>query len=349
MRAEHPSPLCAAPWVAMEFDPFGNVQACCANALHPLGNITRERLPEIWHGPRADALREALAAGDLTRGCDICRHRLHHPGGEIPLEYYNQFARPGAPTTWPRLLSFSLHNTCNLACVMCGADLSSKIRSTRSDLPPLPHVYGDEFFEDLVPFLVACEAIDFAGGEPFLVREHRRVWELLAELGVRPTTSVTTNGTVWNDHVEWVLDTFSPNICVSVDAMDPTTFEAVRVGARFDEVMANIERFEQQAEATGSGVYLSFSMTRHNWSELAPVLRFADEHGMDVSIQTVVEPAHGVQHLPVEELREVVATMERQEVDLLAHLDRNHDGWLRQLARLRAEVDERADGRARPW
>ncbi|MCU1499832.1 MAG: hypothetical protein JWM47_3785 [Acidimicrobiales bacterium] len=340
--------LCGAPFVAMEFDPFGNVQVCCSNALYPLGNVARDSLDEIWRGARATTMRKAMEEGDFSRGCVVCRHRLTFPGGEVPRDYYDNFPVTSSVPEWPQLLSFALHNTCNLECIMCGADLSSKIRAKRTDLPPLPHVYDEQFFDDLRPYLANCRSIDMAGGEPFLVREHREIWRLLGELENPPVVSVTTNGTVWNDYVEGILASFDLNLCVSVDGITPETFELVRTGARHAEVMANLERFRAYAAERGTGVFLSFSMVRQNWFELGRVLSFAEERGIEVSVQTVIEPEFGVQHLPTPELQAVVDAMEAEGADLRPHLELNGDAWDRQVLRLRAELDERRASIKRP-
>lgn len=350
--ADRPDPtsrvLCNAPFVALDFDPFGNVQACCANALYPLGNVVETDLQSIWTGERAAELRRAIEEGDLSFGCTVCRYRLDFEAGDVPRDYYDQFAVGAGVPPWPQLLSFSLHNTCNLECIMCGGDSSSRIRTRRDGAAPLPHVYGDSFFSDLIPFLDQCTAVDMVGGEPFLVREHRRVWDLLIESGNRPKMSVTTNGTIWNDTVEKVLDAFDTTICVSVDGTSAATFERVRVGSSFVEVMANLDRFRAYARARGTGVHLSFSLVRQNWFELGSVLRFAEECGMEVTVQTVIEPEFGVQRLPTAELRTVVESLELESVDLLPELAVNRAVFLAQLGRLQSELRERADGHPRP-
>lgn len=332
----------------MEFDPFGNVHVCCANTLYPLGNVSQSSVQEIWLSRRAEALRDAVGSGDLSLGCVVCEYRLLHPAGEVPLDYYAQFPSLTDGGGWPRLLTFNLHNTCNLACIMCGPDLSSRIRRQRTDLAPVPHFYDDSFFEDIVPFLERCESIDMAGGEPFLVREHRRVLELVAELPRLPDLSITTNGTIWNDYVEWVLDTFAPHICVSIDALTGPLLESIRVGASFDRVVENIERFLDRARSRDRTMSLSFSMLRHNWFELGSVLSFAEERGMCVSVQTVHEREFGVQWLDTPELEAVVRTLESEGASIRDGLVLNGAVWDQQLLRLRSELDERVAHHERP-
>ena len=170
-----------------------------------------------------------------------------------------------------------------------------------------------------------------AGGEPFLIRGHRRIWELLEELEQAPIVSVTTNGTIWNDYVESVLDAFDTNICVSVDGVTPETFEQIRVGSSFDVVMANLDRFRRYADERGTGVFLSFSLLKQNWFELGPLLRFAEEHGISVSVQTVHEVDFGVQWLETAELQLVVEMLEAEDREIWpAHCRSTRSVWNRQ-------------------
>lgn len=326
----------------MEFDAFGDVQVCCANALYPIGNVGAQSLREIWTGPRAAAMRAAMNEGDLSLGCSVCRYRLTYGHGDLARDYYNNFPVSGPDPDWPFSLQFSLHNTCNLACVMCGADRSSRIRTQRSSLPPLPHAYGEEFFEQIVPFLEHAGAVDFSGGEPFLVREHHRIWDLLIELDDRPLCSLTTNGTIWNERVEHVLDNLDNHISVSIDGMTPETLESIRIGASFDTVMRNIDRFLTYTRARGTILTMSWSLMAANWWELGMAARFAEERGIQLKVQTVIEPEFGVQRLPTEELRVVVETMEAESDHLVDELELNRDMWIREVRRLREELDLRS-------
>lgn len=342
------TPACAAPFVAMEFDQFGDVQACCANALYPLGNVTRTSLHDIWHGERAVALRAALLRGDMSYGCGVCRHRLDSAYGELPRDYYDNFPFTSVDPDWPYSLQFSLHNTCNLECVMCGADRSSRIRSRRAHLDPLPHAYDDSFFEQLGPFLDHCGAADFSGGEPFLVAEHYRVWDMLAEMDRRPLCSLTTNGTVWNDRVESVLDRLDLHISVSIDGTSRHTLESIRVGADFTVVHRNLDRFARYTAERGTELTITWSLVRQNWYELGDMMRFAEARGIPVKVQTVIEPAYGVQRAPTDELRFIVESLEAEGRTLRDDLSLNLGMWDREVARLRAELAARDAPGPRP-
>lgn len=338
--------VCRAPFVTLEFDPFGEVQACCANALYPLGNVKTSTIEEIWTGARAEHLRAALRAGDLALGCAVCRHRIETSGAELPLEAYAGFPLPGPDEApgWPHRLSFSLHNTCNLACGMCGSDRSSRIRSQRDHLPPLASSYDDAFFEQLAPFLEHCQLVDFVGGEPFLIRGHHRIWDFLIDRGLRPRCGITTNGTIWNARVERVLDWFDTDVRVSIDGMSRRTFEQVRVGASYDEVFENLDRFQAVAAREGNHLAINWSFIQQNWFELGEMMLWAEERSLPVHVMTVLEHGFGVQHLPDRALSMVIEAMHEQTDHLLPHLVINRASWLRQITMLEAEAALREGG-----
>lgn len=328
----------------MVFDPYGNVQGCCANALYPLGNVQDASLREIWDGERAAALRSALARGDLSFGCGVCRHRIDYASGDLPSDIYTQFAPAAAALggSWPALLSFSLHNTCNLACVMCGGDASSRIRTQRDGLPGLPHRYGGAFFEQIIPFLDRCTNVDFIGGEPLLVREHGRIWDLLIERDRDVHVTITTNGTVWNEALERRLEAHDTTVFVSVDGTTRETFESIRVGASFDTVMANVEKFRTYTERRGTDLVISWSLVNRNWHEMGAMFKWAEERGLRMQVQTVLEPEHGVQRMPTDALLHAVESLEAESEHLADELDINRDMWFREVGRLRLELDHRA-------
>ena len=340
--------LCPAPFMVMDFAPEGNVHACCANAAHPLGNVRFQTLREIWDGPRAQALRAAMVRHDFGYGCGSCRHRLDLGTGEVDRDYYRRNPSP-VDTRGPELMAFGLHNTCNLACVMCGGNLSSRLRALEGR-PRLEPAYGERFFTELTEFLPHLRRAEFRGGEPFLVREHFRVWDLILELGLDLELQVTTNGTVWNERVEQVLDDLAMQITFSIDGVTASTNESVRAGTDHAEVLANLDRFAAYASDRGTRLDLSFCVLRHNWSELGDLLALADRRGVEAHPQLVLDPEHGLQRLPTEELRRVVPDVAARIEAAALELEVNRAAGRKILGWLEAELRQRDAGHAlRLW
>lgn len=330
---------CVAPWVALEFDPQGWVYACCANQTYPLGRIGDERLADLWAGPRALVLREALERWDMSVGCASCRWHLAHGRSDPDVAVYDRYPVDVADPAGPAAMTFALSNRCNLGCVMCNPELSSTLRH-RAGLAPVRSRYDDRFFEDLAAFVPGLRYAKFLGGEPLLVPEHDRVWQIMADAGAPPRLQITTNGTVWSDRVEWLLSTFRVDVTVSIDAVDPDVYARIRVGAELDGVMRNLHRFRERCRAAGTELRLCFCLMASNWQELAPYLRWADELDVPVSVNVVSDEGHALHDLPRDGLEAVLAHWD----GATAPDGRNAGVWAMQVAQLASVIDERRRG-----
>jgi molybdenum cofactor biosynthesis enzyme MoaA len=314
------------------------VYGCCANHLYPLGRIGPDRLADLWAGPRSQVLRDALERWDLTVGCSSCSWHLAHGRMDPDAAVYDQYPTERTDPPGPVAMTFALSNRCNLGCTMCTPELSSTLRR-EAGLAPLASPYDDQFFEDLTPFLAGLRYAKFLGGEPFLIPEHHRVWDLMAQLDAPPRLQVTTNGTIWTNRVEWLLDRFSVDVTVSVDGTTPATYEAIRRGASFEEVRGNVERFAARCRAAGTELRLCFCLMAENAHELAPMLQWADRLGAPVSVNVVSDLGHALHDEPVDRLHEVLALGELQERS--TPIEGNAEVWRTQLRQLRAVIAER--------
>lgn len=339
---DHPvDTACTAPWVSLELDPAGIVYACCANQLYPLGRIGPDRLRDLWDGPRARVLKNALRGWDLSVGCASCRWHLGH-GRDLPeAAIYDLYPFDTAEPAGPVSMAFALSNRCNLACAMCSPALSSTIQR-RAGLLPLADPYDDLFFEDLDAFLPGLRFAKFLGGEPFLIPGHQRIWDRLVEVGARPRLHVTTNGTVWTDRVERLLDEFVVDLSVSVDGASAATYEAVRDGADFSVVRRNVERFGSACHRSGAELRINFCLMPATAHELFDVLAWADGLGAPVSVIVVTDTGHALYREPLERLEHLDERWEQQ--DREGSLGLNAARWSAQREQLRQVILERRAG-----
>lgn len=333
---------CPAPWVSLEFDPSGWVLACCASHMYPLGRIGPHRLSSIWRGERAESFRQTLRRWDLTVACGPCRWHLEHGRFDPVAAVYDAYPMASADPTGPFMMQFALGNTCNLACVMCNGELSSRIRREQ-DQPPLESPYNEEYFDDLEPMLGDLGLVKFQGGEPFLVPAHLRVWRLLDQLATPPRQLVTTNGTVWNDTVEWVLDRFHVDISISVDAVTSETYRTMR-GGNFDRLMSNIDRFEAEATRNGTSMHVSYCLTTLNWRELPAFLLWAERFASPATVNVVTDLGLALHDLPLDDLERVQRFWHEQSGSDIHQLHRNQAVWETQLRQLASVIEERRRG-----
>jgi molybdenum cofactor biosynthesis enzyme MoaA len=295
----------------------------------PYGRVGDGRdLAGIWAGPERVRLRDALDEGDFSIGCQDCGadHALGHRL-QTHAEAYDRFPQPSAAPAWPTRVEFALSNTCNLQCVHCNGDLSSAIRAQREHRPALVSRYDDAFFEELRELLPHVEVAVFIGGEPFLARECRRVWDLLIEMDLHPEVHVTTNATVWDDRVEHYVRALRMNVAVSIDGATAEVNDAIRLGSELAEVHAIRDRLLAATRSYGGSFTLNHCLLRQNWHELADFLLDAEELGVASHVIPVFyPPAMSIFHLGEDELAAVLAGLEA-EAPRVADLERNRGAW----------------------
>jgi organic radical activating enzyme len=275
-----------------------------------------------------------MRRGDLSRGCGSCADE-EPEASEAP--YRRQFDDLDATAAWPSMIGFYLSNRCNLQCVQCNGESSSAIRSLREKRPPLTGVYGEQFFEDLAAFLPHLRRAVIAGGEPLLAPETLRLADMLIEHAPDVRCTLVTNGTVWNDRVEHILQRLNCSVVVSIDAATAETFEAIRVGASFPRVLDHLEHFVSATTARGTVTSINHCLMPQNHREFPDLLLFAEDLGLAVDVSVVREPAsHSLAALPADDLAAVVAGLEARDRELRDRLELNLRTWLTELERLRS-------------
>ncbi|MFO0944800.1 MAG: twitch domain-containing radical SAM protein [Planctomycetota bacterium] len=343
---------CYAPFTSMVFDSIGRVRICCANFEYIVGDIRSERLDAIWNGERMNQLRDALRSYDFRLGCGFCHWKISVGDFEgktlmnssLMTMKYESFPVESAPPYWPKHLEFHLSNVCNLECVTCFGEFSSLIRAKREGLPPIACAYDDQFFADLRKYLPHLEFAQFLGGEPFIIPEMHRVWDMLIEDGLTPNCHITTNGTVFSDRVERVLTHLPVSINVSADGATKETFESIRTNAKFEKVMRNFRRFRDFIGEKGT-VQFNFTLSRLNCHEFVDFLVMAESERAPVSVSDLFEPKeYSLFMLPPEELARVVDQMEKRMSEVESSLGRNRSVLVNRLGELRHRLrhgDER--------
>jgi tetratricopeptide (TPR) repeat protein len=334
---------CYAPFTTLRFATNGDVTVCCRNYTYVLGNVRDESLQQMWTGKAIGRLRDAMKQYDLGQGCDFCSERIRNGqyANVLAVQAFDHLPLETRGGEWPLLMDFTLSNTCNLACVMCSGTQSSTIRARREKLPPLPAAYGDPFFEEIRPFLPHLVKAKFFGGEPFLVQENYRIWDMIIEDGLDLKCMVNTNGTQYNDRVRRVLDAIPFDITVSMDGLSAETAESIRVYSDIDRVKSNLTEMLAYTADRGTCLTIAFCLMRQNWHELGEMLAYAESLGVLVIMNTVVEPVDcSLYTLPLHDLETVINHLEDR-ADRYSTLALNGQTWCETLDGLRSLLETR--------
>lgn len=303
---EDKTAICQSPYKSMRFEQLGVIKTCCYSQFFLLGRYPKNSLHDIWFGEHAQSFRAAMKQNDLSRGCDLCLAQIKN--GEYASAKPKQYDNMGMPIHgYPVVLDFSLHNTCNLECVMCQGMLSSSIRKNRDKLPPLKNAYGDEeFMQQLNVFIENARQFVFAGGEPFLIDTYYSIWERIAQLEHTVSIDIVTNGTVLSPKVKRVLELLKPNISVSIESLQEDNYMAIRRNGNLRETLSNIDFFYNTCTANGSAFTLSTCPLRQNWQEIPDILKWCNSMDVKLYIHTVTSPVDlALWSLPAIELKAI--------------------------------------------
>jgi radical SAM protein with 4Fe4S-binding SPASM domain len=332
--------ICYAPHSSLYFSMEGEVRVCCHNWSHPVGNISRQTIGQIWNGEAMETIRRALESGSFAAGCQYCEWQMA-TGSFVNLSMpkWDEVPVYEKDPAWPLQMEFSIGNTCNLECIMCDGKASSAIRAHREKLPPLRSPYSDAFFVELRSYLPHLKKARFLGGEPFLQSECFRIWEMLVEDGMSLPCHVTTNGTQFNRRVERFLEKMPFSISISLDGYRKETIEAIRVNAKYDLLMRNVRSFREYTRRKKTGFGLTYCLMRPNWEEFGDFCLFADSLGCRVFVNAVRRPPHlSLYTLSRAELAQVADSLERKAPDLVPRLNQNRAIWTGEVERIRSRA-----------
>ena len=131
--------LCSNPWTTAFIWGNGDVTHCCYSNIGALGNVNQDSLEDIWHGKKAEFVRNAMKKGhfDLA-GCEsFCRvyrwNQLYGSEADYRAAGYKQ--QPDIPEglgriehfriperlEMPKIIGVSADWKCNFKCSHCQA------------------------------------------------------------------------------------------------------------------------------------------------------------------------------------------------------------------------------------
>ena len=189
-------------------------------------------------------------------------------------------------TDLPTFVQIEPVGQCNLSCLMCPVHL-------RTDRPSDggPSFMPLDRFVSLLDQFPDLKELHLQGlGEPMM---HPRFFEMVSvatERGI--AVSCNSNFTLVNDaRAERCVTSGLQTLNLSLDAARADTYEAIRTGAKFDRVLANIRRLQRVRSRLTSrtpNLTITVVLMRRNLEELADLVRVAHDLGI---------PSVFVQHL----------------------------------------------------
>jgi len=141
------------------------------------------------------------------------------------------------------------NNTCNLKCRMCGFSDPRVASVPRYHMPTwLFEAIARQIFPATTYLHMSLMT------EPFMTPDFPDRLLLIREYGV-PYSLVVTNGTLLTEKkIERILDAQITSLSFSIDGGTRQIYEDIRVGARLDTVLSNIELFKELRNRRGAAL-----------------------------------------------------------------------------------------------
>jgi MoaA/NifB/PqqE/SkfB family radical SAM enzyme len=174
----------------------------------------------------------------------------------------------------PLRLHLEVNDYCNLKCFHCSRESDT--------IPKNTGALSLESVRRLEPFLRTASYCGIAGnGEPFMHAELLDILEYICSFGVVPST--ITNCTLLRQPACDRLVAMGPALLMaSIDGGTKETFEAIRIGAKFETIVENLERLRDTKLRAGSPYpVLNFIsvLVKENVDDLESIVRLAHHVG----------------------------------------------------------------------
>ncbi len=334
--------FCPAPWTSLYVEPDGRIDNCCIsrNFIGNMNNVTD--VNEIIVGDKNKNIQQLFLQNKLPTGCALCKPSL---GVTHQKNFLNLYPKPNNELYQEgkfelKYLDARWSNTCNLACVYCGPELSStwakeleieKIDPT--DTTKKTYKIASDKSNLLIDYVLdnvhTLTSVYLAGGEPLLMKENQLLIQAIKEKNPRCHILVNTNLTqIKNSKI--VSDLLSlenqVNWLISIDDTQER-FEYLRYPAKWSEFEENFEFLKSKVNPSND-ITLNMVFNSLNaitiWDTIDYMMAKTSLKGITLSLYV----SHGnvgpwdPRQLPIEFQQQAMTRMDRPHYKKL-------DGWQR--------------------
>ncbi len=305
--------LCAAPWGHIHTTPNGDLYPCCYNR-DKMGNINDSNFQEIFNNEKYKNLRRQFLANERPAGCIKCftqedngykslRTRINNtPWGKNTYTFADKLTLLDGTINDIEIrdADFRFSNKCNMACVMCSPDWSTKWASELKVESKYLQVFENnaEFIKN---YLDQVQVVSFAGGEPLIMDEHWQILDLLKGKNVKLIYS--SNGSSISYKNKNALDYWANwkgpvDVILSIDSIFEKA-EYIRYGISWKQVEDNIKKITSlESKHKHIRIISSSSIGMYNVFDIDKIYEHLSSLGIQVISLNPVAGNFSIQHMP---------------------------------------------------
>lgn len=170
----------------------------------------------------------------------------------------------------PKRLIVTLCDYCNLDCIMC------EVKGTQWEIP-------QKTIDEIIDLFPHVESVLWQGGEIFLLNYFERIFDEASKFMDLKQT-IVTNGILITEQWAKKLAKSNVELVFSIDGVDKSTYEHIRRGAKFEDVINGVKLINEAREKYNSGhmsLRLHAVIMKTNYKQLEGFIEFAKEYGFD--------------------------------------------------------------------
>lgn len=295
------------PWTGLMYNFDGGVKNCIRSDAKTglLGNIKDNSIEEILLGSKNITKQVNITNNTPAAGCHTCYELEHDKKGfdiiSDRIFYIREFKK--TPLDTYQVQNFNLQtidvrwtNLCNLACVYCGPEFSSKWANELNVKIEIPSEKQQaDFRQYIYKHAKQLKHVYLAGGEPLLMKENL---DLLEKLNPNVNLRINTNLSKVNTGVFDAVCRF-PNVhwTVSVETM-AEEFEYIRFGGQWVDFLNNLDTIKQLDHKVSFNM-LWFLLNYDSVFDCINYLKALGFHNNSFVVGALLSPHYlNVRHLP---------------------------------------------------
>jgi len=299
--------FCPMPWTGLMYNVDGRVKNCIRSDFTTggLGNIKNNTIEEILLGPVNLTKQTNIIDNQPAAGCHTCYDLEHGKEGfdiiSDRIFYIREFKKTPLDTYRPN--NFDLQtidvrwtNLCNLACVYCGPEFSSRWADELGKKISQPTEYQQtEFKEYIYKHAKNLKHVYLAGGEPLLMKENLK---LLQQLNPDVNLRINTNLSKVDTGVFDAVCSFK-NVHWTVSAeTTEDEFEYIRFGGKWQDFLDNLNTIRKLDHKISFNM-LWFLLNYDSVFGYVDHLKGLGFHNNSFVIGALISPDHlNIRHLP---------------------------------------------------
>jgi len=265
--------FCNNPFERVHISMNGNVYVCCSGWTNgfSIGNAFRENFNEIWNSEAAQEIRKTVLDGSFkycnAKKCPrMVANRLFD---KTIIEQYKSIIKNEKilMDKGPKHFSLNYDNTCNIYCPSC--------RDHITKLSPEEIRKRIEFQNSLLntKYINNARRITVSGvGDCLSSNVYKDLFDKINEERfpnlkiILRTNGLLLNSNTWErlKNVHYAID----RISISIDAATEDTYEKLRRGGRFSQLLKNLEFISGIKETNQIRVKLNFVVQKENYREM---------------------------------------------------------------------------------